>query len=283
MGQRGAGTGVSAGKATMVGSTASGWYYLKGGAAPGQQVGPLAWDALSALGSSGSLAPLDLVWHPGQATWVPASQVPGLIVVEPRPVPMPPQVERRAGDVAQAGAHLGSARSALAMILDPGRVMKSALQDVPWPFCLSVSGLAFAVFFLQTALDMHRAGTAGQRDIIVYSLLGLGLGTIGVLVVAGIAWSVARAFSAARPFLWTVRAFGLAYSATLIYALIGIILNLAAGWNTGVAFGITGALWAFYPLLGIAKELTGDRLGLSLVLTTVCGGLVLSVWAVMGT
>ncbi|MCL5735332.1 MAG: hypothetical protein M1274_07035 [Actinobacteria bacterium] len=173
-------------------------------------------------------------------------------------------------------------RTALAMILNPGQVVKNALQNVPLPFCLGISALAFTLFFMQTGLDMRRVGTAGTGRAIAFTFLGLGLGTIGVAAVAAIAWAAARLLGSERSLQWTVRGFSLAYTPTLIFVVIGLIFNLAGGWNTAIAFGITGALWALYPLLSIIKELTGEKLVASLVLATVCGALILSVWAALG-
>jgi hypothetical protein len=184
--------------------------------------------------------------------------------------------------VATEGGSPSALRSALAMILNPGQVVRGALEGVPWPVCLAVSGLAFTLFFLQTSLDMHRVGTAGTGAAIGYTFLGLGLGTIGVGLVAALAWALARPLGCGRPLEWTVRAFGIAYTPTLIFVIVGLIFNLAAGWNTAVAFGITGALWALYPMLSILKEMTGEKLAASLVLASICGALIISVWAVLG-
>ncbi|MBN1631928.1 MAG: DUF4339 domain-containing protein [Thermoleophilia bacterium] len=238
---------------------AFGWHHLRSGAPADQQVGPLTWEQLLGLRASGALDPADLVWHPALPQWVAAAQVEGLF---------------------PAGAQ-GPVRSALTMILNPGQVIKSALDGVPWPFCLGVSGLAFTLFFLQTMLDMHRVGTAGSGRVIGFTFLGLGVGTIGVVLVAALAWAIARPLGCSRSLLWTVRAFGLAYTSTLVFAIVGLIFNLAAGWNTSIVFGITGALWAFHPLLGIVKEMTGQKLVASLVFATVCGCLILSVWAAL--
>lgn len=79
-----------------------------------------------------------------------------------------------------------------------------------------------------------------------------------------------------------MRAFCLAYTPTLIFAAIGLIFNLAAGWNTAVAFGVTGVLWAMLPIVVILREMSGDRLGASLAITTLCGSLILCGWALLG-
>jgi hypothetical protein len=270
---------------------AAGWYYLKSGAAADQQVGPLTWEHLYALPSSGALGPADLVWHATLPQWLPAVQVPGLFSAGVHPFAYQPGAQppaawtalSREGPTAETeGGRSGAVRSALAMILNPGQVARGALEGVPWPFCLAVSGLAFTLFFLQTGLDMHRVGTAGTGAAIGFTFLGLGVGTIGVGLVAALAWALARPLGCGRSLEWTIRAFCLAYTPTLIFVIVGLIFNLAVGWNTAVAFGVTGALWALYPLLGILKEMTGEKLAASLLLASVCGALIISVWAVLG-
>ena len=168
------------------------------------------------------------------------------------------------------------------MILNPAQVVKGALDQVPWPFCLSVSGLAFTLFFLQTGLDMHRVGTASAGAAVGFTFLGLAFGTAGVALVATVAWALARLLGGERSLEWTVRAFCLAYTPTLIFAAVGLIFNLAFGWNTAIAFGVTGALWALYPIIAITKEMTGEKLAASLTISTICGALVLCGWALLG-
>jgi hypothetical protein len=70
----------------MAESMATGWYYLQGGAA-GQQVGPLTWEQLYGLRSSGSLQPGDLVWHPTMPQWMPAAQIQELFAAAAQPTP----------------------------------------------------------------------------------------------------------------------------------------------------------------------------------------------------
>lgn len=64
--------------------------------------------------------------------------------------------------------------------------------------------------------------------------------------------------------------------------MVGLIFNLAAGWNTAVAFGVTGAMWALYPIIAICREMTGEKTAASLAISTVCGALVICGWALMG-
>jgi hypothetical protein len=165
------------------------------------------------------------------------------------------------------------------MILNPGQVLKGALEGVPWPFCIGVSGLAFAIFFLQTALDLRQAGTTSTAGTIALTAVGFGLGTIGIAIIAVLAWALARPLGHDRPLEWTVRAFCLSYTPTLIFVVIGLAVNLVVDWRTAVCFGVTGALWALHPMLSVLKEMTGHKLAASLVLVTVCGGLIIGAWA----
>jgi hypothetical protein len=168
------------------------------------------------------------------------------------------------------------------MILNPTPALKGALDRVSWVFCLAVSGLAFTLFFLQTGLDMHRVGTASSGAVVGYTFLGTALGTAGVVLVAALAWACSRPFGNDRSLEWTIRAFCLAYTPTLIFCVVGLFFNLVAGWNTAIAFGVTGALWALYPIIAIVREMTADKLWASLAISTVCGALVLSGWALLG-
>ena len=50
------------------------WHYSRGG----KQAGPLSTAALKQMASSGQLAPTDMVWTPGMASWAPAETIKGL-------------------------------------------------------------------------------------------------------------------------------------------------------------------------------------------------------------
>ena len=51
------------------------WYYAQ----QGQQKGPLSEEQLRQLATSGQIQPTDLAWKQGMASWMPASQIQGLI------------------------------------------------------------------------------------------------------------------------------------------------------------------------------------------------------------
>jgi len=59
------------------------WYYTKGK----QQTGPVDFTKLKELATTGQIAATDLVWKAGMLSWLPASDVPGLLSEGPPPVP----------------------------------------------------------------------------------------------------------------------------------------------------------------------------------------------------
>jgi len=68
--------------------SAGDWYH----AHDGEQQGPMSLDALRRLIDQGSVLPADLVWSPGMADWLPASQVPQLARPAIAPAPVAPVV-----------------------------------------------------------------------------------------------------------------------------------------------------------------------------------------------
>ena len=174
-------------------------------------------------------------------------------------------------------------KSALTMMFNPALVLKNTLGGVAPQFALAVSGVAFALFFLQTGLDLGRTGSASLPQIAILAALGAVYGSVGIAVLSVAAWVLSLPFRSKRSIGWTLRAFALGYSPALVYALVGIGFNVVLGWNTAVIFGVTGVLWAMGPMLATLKEMTGGRTGPSVVLATICGGLVLFGWSLLGT
>ncbi|MBU0609174.1 MAG: YIP1 family protein [Armatimonadetes bacterium] len=186
--------------------------------------------------------------------------------------------------VAMTGAvapRVSSIRSVLGILTNPKAVFQQHLMYVPAPLCLLVSGLAFGMFYLQTALDVSQRDWRGIVYTIALTVLGLAVGTVGVGLLAAIAWALTRPFGGKHPIDWAVRAFGLAYAPTLIYAGLGMVANVVLGWNTALAFGVTGLLWALGPMIVAIREMTGERTGISVVIATVCGALMLALWALI--
>lgn len=74
----------------------TGWYHSSSGAAPDPSQGPLTWQELVARARAGALRADDLVWHPTFFGWLPASQVPGLLLGPSAPYTAPPAASRPA-------------------------------------------------------------------------------------------------------------------------------------------------------------------------------------------
>jgi hypothetical protein len=153
---------------------------------------------------------------------------------------------------------------------------------VPWILALAVSGVAFGLFFLQTALDRLDVGSLPPVGVATMPLIGLLYGVLGVPALALVAWLVLRvAGSEAKPGE-VIRSFGLAYSPTLIALLLGLAAHVLFGWRTAVAFGVAGMLWALGPINSTLRRMSGGKLLLSIVVASICDALLLLGWALLG-
>jgi hypothetical protein len=182
-------------------------------------------------------------------------------------------------------------KAALLIFVNPGGALKGALSDLPVQIALGISGTAFGLFFLQTGLDLARVGgqtlprfaMTGNAGVAGLCLLGVLYGTLGVALLGAIAWFATRALGATLTPEATIRAFALGYCPALVYAAFGIVMNVAFGWNTALAFGVTGVLWAIGPMISTLREMLGGRIWPSVILATFLGGLTLLGWAYLGT
>lgn len=177
----------------------------------------------------------------------------------------------------------GSTKSALRVMLDPGGVLKDPLEQVPAVFSLCIPALSFTFLFLQAGLDLNRVGLRSPAGVAGLTFLGTAYGAAGIALVAAAAWGLARMVGGTRSLAWALRACGISYTPSLIYAACGLFFNAAFGWNTAAAFGVTGLLWSIGPLTSTGREMLGERPGLSIALATVCGGLLLFGWALLAT
>jgi len=176
-------------------------------------------------------------------------------------------------------------RVVCATMAAPGEILRRHAAALPAPVALTVSGAAFAIFFAQTAIDLHRGAAWDQSAIVSAAVLagtGGALGTVGVCLLAVLAFVLTRPFGGSATLGWSVRAFGLAYSPTLIYGICGLLAQLVLGWPAALAFGVTGFLWALSPLHATIAELAGGRMWPATILTTVIGGVLLAAWATLG-
>jgi hypothetical protein len=173
-------------------------------------------------------------------------------------------------------------QAAFTMMINPGAALKKMVAGIPWPFSLAISALAFMLFFMQTGLDLMRVGLKGSGFVVLLSLEGLLFGSLGIALLAVIAWGITRLFKGDKPIGWALSAFGLGYCSTLIFTVLGMLFSLILHWNTSVAFGVSGVLWATGPMIASIKEMSRDNTTLSVIVATICSGLLLLGWALLG-
>jgi hypothetical protein len=172
-------------------------------------------------------------------------------------------------------------REFFGVMFNPGQVIKGRMDNVSWPWAYAISGSAFFLFFLQSGLDLLRAGKAGPLQVILLTLAGGCWGTLGIGGMAAVAWVLCRPFGTPHSFSWTLRSFALGYSPALIYTALGLLANILLGWNTALAFGATGVLWSLGPNIAVLREMLAARLLPSALLATFFGAATLLVWGLL--
>ena len=173
--------------------------------------------------------------------------------------------------------------SILLMMVNPGQMLTQGLGKVSWPFALSVSGAAFALFFFQTGLDRWHVDRLSAVRCLLLGLLGGVYGTVGIAAIGLVAWALSKLIGGDRPPGWVIRAIALSYSSALVYAVVGLVFNFGFKWNTSLAFGVTGVLWALGPMIAVFRQISKGNLAGSIVLATICGALVLLGWGALAT
>jgi len=194
-----------------------------------------------------------------------------------RPPQAPPQPP--AGKAAPANRWW----SILLMMVSPGQLLAQGLGKISWPFALSVSGAAFALFFFQTGLDRLRAHTLSAGGCARLALFGAAYGTAGIAAIGLVAWALSKFIGGDQPPGWVIRAVALSYSSGLVYGAAGLVFNLFFKWNTSVAFGVTGVLWALGPMMAVFRNLSKGKIAGSVALASICGALVLLGWGSLAT
>lgn len=170
-------------------------------------------------------------------------------------------------------------KAVLGIIISPGEIIKGQMSKVPWPFALGISGLSFMLFFLQTGMDMMRAGSLEPKMVVVMAMLGLVYGTLGISLLAVLVWLFTMSAKKQLTIGWAISSFALGYAPALVYSLTGLAFSLLLGWKTSVAFGVTGVLWALRPNMYAIRQMSGDKMAPSIILTTLCGAIILMGWA----
>jgi hypothetical protein len=172
-------------------------------------------------------------------------------------------------------------REFFGVMFNPSQVVKNRMDRVSWPWAYAISGSAFFLFFLQSGLDLLRAGKAGILQAGLMAVAGGCWGTVGIAGMAAVAWVLCRPFGSSHSFSWTLRSFAIGYSPALIYTALGLLANLLLGWNTALAFGATGVLWSLGPNIAVLQEMLAGRLLPSALLATFVGGATLLAWGLL--
>lgn len=172
-------------------------------------------------------------------------------------------------------------RTIFGMMINPAGAMKGALSS-KWYLGPAVSALAFGLFFIQTGLDLYKTGQKEWSFVLLSAGTGVAYGLVVIPLIASFMWVILKAAKTDKSLLQAISAFCLSYSGALIYGILGLVFSLAMDWKTAVAFGITGVLWAFGPMMFTIRELTGGKNALSVPLATLVGAIVLISWSVFG-
>lgn len=137
------------------------WYFTKGN----QHTGPVDFTKLKELATTGQIAATDLVWKAGMLTWLPASELPGLLSDGPPPVPvsapgLPPgraeaESNRPAGDpLTQAKERWKSAEDSLYRKYDVERAIADATEAIRLdPSCTIAFGIRAEAYFCKRDFD----------------------------------------------------------------------------------------------------------------------------------
>lgn len=227
---------------------------------------------LAALRRKGELNDTDQVRLASSGRWTSLVEIESLRRVNPPPLANTPS---KHGIPAWKRVFL-----IFSMALNPGLLIKNYLQEYRWPWALLVSGLAYMLFFYQAGLDLRRVTVVSGGG---FSLIFTGLlyGTLGVTLLALVAWVLSAPFSEGRSATWSVKAFALGYAPALVYTGSGLLANIFLGWNTALSFGLPGVLWAARPMLATLREMTGGRLFYSLFLTLLFSLVLFTGWALL--
>jgi hypothetical protein len=255
-----------------------------------EQFGPYDHEHFMQLIRDGNVVADDLVWNDTMEDWLPLSKLG--ILKEETPIPVGlspgqqpgfkallPPVGKKGATGKKGGSKFSKFISMFAIITNPGILLKNHMQRYSWQWALGVSGLAFMLFFMQTSLDVNRAGYADGGYIAGMTFTGLLYGTAGVAFFALLAKILVRSSEKMHTTEWTVKAFGLGYAPALVYSVCGLLANIFFGWNTALTFGIPGVLWVTRPMTATLQEMTGGKKFISLIITLVFSFMIIFGWS----
>ncbi len=168
------------------------------------------------------------------------------------------------------------------MMTNPAGTIQTKLKNTSWFYSLFISGLAFALFFLQTGLDLFKTGQKPIDFVFLSTGIGLAYGILVIPILGGVLGIILKIFKSKKSLKDAVSSFCLSYTSALIYGILGLAFSLLLGWKTALAFGATGVLWATGPVIISMRELSGGKTGLSIILATLTSGIILFTWSLFG-
>jgi len=168
------------------------------------------------------------------------------------------------------------------MMVSPGKILKDTDHDTKWYLALSVSGLAFALFFLQTGLDLYKTGQKGMEFVLFSAIAGVAYGIVIIPLISITIWGILKIGKTNKGLKWTITSFCLSYSGALVYCTLGMIFSFILGWKTAIAFGASGVLWAVGPMIIVVREMTEGKMILSVSIVSAFACFVLLSWSYLG-
>ena len=142
--------------------------------------------------------------------------------------------------------------------------------------------MAFALFFLQTGLDLYKTGQKGFSFVVFSGISGALYGVIFIPLIGALVWGILKLAKTDKDMKWSISSFCLSYSGAMVYGILGIVFSIVFAWKTSVAFGVTGVLWATGPMIFAIREMTDGKNKMSIPIATIVGAVVLLSWSLFG-
>lgn len=160
-------------------------------------------------------------------------------------------------------------------LFNPGELITENYSEFQaFIFGFIVSGFAFSLFFLQTALDTNSG--------IVFALFkGILFGTAGIALISVLIWLIIKASGGNSGLMITISSFAMSYSTTLIFTIVGLMLYIFFDWKTSVSCGITGVLSAFGPMNSVIINAANGKKNLSILIMSITGIYILLIWGLL--
>lgn len=172
-------------------------------------------------------------------------------------------------------------RIIIGMMINPAGALRSAFT-CKWYLALSVSALAFGLFFAQTGLDLYKTGQKNWDFVFLSVITGILYGLLIIPLIGVMIWAILKFTKSKKDVKWIVSTFCLSYSGALIYGIIGLVFSIVLAWKTSVAFGVTGVLWAIGPMIITIRAATDGKNAMSIPIATIVCSVVLLSWSLFG-